>query len=210
MAVNPQLFGNGTPVPFVDEMFVLARDSVEFQADNVPYAPGGKFVARGTLLISNFRIVFVASKPVGHIAAFDLPLALSVLYIHEEKFNQPILFCNNLTGKVHPVVPDGEHTSLYGVYNFKILFKEGGVGTFVPLFFGLLRSVRGVNFEVVNPSAPPADPLPSEQAPVDEMLRHAYIDPNDPTRLYLQQPFEAQPSLRRRTYKASAPEEGQL
>lgn len=36
MAVNPQLYGNGTPVPFVDEMFVLTRDPVEFQVDNLP------------------------------------------------------------------------------------------------------------------------------------------------------------------------------
>ena len=25
------------------------------------------------------------------------------MYIHEEKFNQPIFFANNLAGKVHPV-----------------------------------------------------------------------------------------------------------
>ncbi|BBN13676.1 hypothetical protein MPTK1_6g05520 [Marchantia polymorpha subsp. ruderalis] len=205
MAVNPPLFGNGTPIPFVDEMFVLTRDSVEFNVDH-PYSPGSKFSAKGSLLISNFRVVFVATKPVGNIAAYDLPL----LYIHDEKFNQPILFCNNLSGKVHPVVPDGEHPSLYKVSSFKILFKEGGVGTFVPLFFGLLRSVRAANVESVNVSAPPANPLPSEQAPVEDMIRHAYIDPNDPTRVYLQQPFDTQPSLRRRTYKAYAPEEGQL
>ncbi|KAL3691918.1 hypothetical protein R1sor_005569 [Riccia sorocarpa] len=206
MALNPQLFPNGTPVPFMNEMFVLTRDSVEIQVENVPDAPGGKFVAKGALTISNVRIVFVADKPVGNLAAFDLPL----LYIHEEKFNQPIFFANNLTGKSHPVVPEGENPSLYGVYNFKILFREGGVGTFVPLFFNLLRTVRGTNSEAVQPAVPPVDPLPSEQAPVDEMIRHAYMDPNDPTKLYLQQPFESQPTLRRRTYKSSVPEEGQL
>ncbi|KAL5200890.1 hypothetical protein ABZP36_035244 [Zizania latifolia] len=36
MAENPQLFGNGMPVPFYGEMFVLARDGVEFQVDKIP------------------------------------------------------------------------------------------------------------------------------------------------------------------------------
>lgn len=36
MALNPQLFPNGMPVPFVNEMFVLARDGVEFEIDKIP------------------------------------------------------------------------------------------------------------------------------------------------------------------------------
>lgn len=36
MALNPQLFPNGMPVPFVNEMFVLARDGVEFEVDKIP------------------------------------------------------------------------------------------------------------------------------------------------------------------------------
>ena len=36
MAENPQLFGNGMPVPFYGEMFVLARDGVEFHVDKIP------------------------------------------------------------------------------------------------------------------------------------------------------------------------------
>jgi hypothetical protein len=36
MAENPQLFGNGMPVPFNGEMFVLARDGVEFNVDKIP------------------------------------------------------------------------------------------------------------------------------------------------------------------------------
>jgi hypothetical protein len=40
MALNPQLYGNGTPVPFVDEIFVLRRDAVDFEVDKVAeYAP---------------------------------------------------------------------------------------------------------------------------------------------------------------------------
>lgn len=36
MALNPQLFPTGMPVPFVNEMFVLARDGVEFEVDKIP------------------------------------------------------------------------------------------------------------------------------------------------------------------------------
>lgn len=36
MALNPQLFPNGMPVPFVNEIFVLARDGVEFEIDKIP------------------------------------------------------------------------------------------------------------------------------------------------------------------------------
>lgn len=34
----------------------------------------GKFEAKGTIYLSNIRIVFVANKPVGNISAFDMPL----------------------------------------------------------------------------------------------------------------------------------------
>lgn len=36
MALNPQLLPNGMPIPFVNEMFVLVRDGVEFEVDKIP------------------------------------------------------------------------------------------------------------------------------------------------------------------------------
>uniref|UniRef100_A0A453LAJ8 GRAM domain-containing protein n=1 Tax=Aegilops tauschii subsp. strangulata TaxID=200361 RepID=A0A453LAJ8_AEGTS len=74
MAENPQLFGNGMPVPFHGEMFVLARDGVEFHVDKIPSAPGGHAKTKGTIYLSNIRMVFVAAKPVGNFFAFDMPL----------------------------------------------------------------------------------------------------------------------------------------
>ncbi|MBA0574168.1 hypothetical protein Godav_020248, partial [Gossypium davidsonii] len=35
------------------------------------------------------------------------------------------------------------------------------------------------------------DPLQAAQTPVDEMMRHAYVDPNDPIRIFLQQPVHS-------------------
>ncbi|XP_030476624.1 uncharacterized protein LOC115693708 [Syzygium oleosum] len=195
MALNPQLFPNGMPVPFVNEMFVLARDGVEFEVDKIPGSQGGRVKVRGTIYLSNIRMVFVTSKPGGSFTAFDIPL----LYVHGEKFNQPIFFCNNISGFVEPVVPDDQHRALYSTHTFKILFKEGGCGTFVPLFFNLISSVRQYNQHVNSESAPRVDPLQAAETPVDEMMRHAYVDPNDPTKIFLQQPTP-ESQLRRRAY----------
>ncbi|KAL6968746.1 hypothetical protein U1Q18_034539 [Sarracenia purpurea var. burkii] len=196
MALNPQLFPNGMPVPFTNEMFVLARDGVEFEVDKIPGAHGGNLKAKGTIFLSNIRMVFVANKPVGNFTCFDMPL----LYIHGENFNQPIFFCNNISGLVEPVVPDEQQRPLYSTHSFKIMFKEGGCGTFVPLFFNLITAVR--QYSQQNGSRVEEhhlDPLQAAQTPVDEMMRHAYVDPNDPTRIFLQQPTP-ESQLRRRTY----------
>lgn len=71
------------------------------------------------------------------------------------------------------VVPEDQHRALYSTHSFKILFKEGGCGTFVPLFFNLLSSVRQYN-QHMN-AGPRVDPLQAAQTPVDEMMRHAYV-----------------------------------
>ncbi|XP_058750434.1 uncharacterized protein LOC131623445 [Vicia villosa] len=126
---------------------------------------------------------------------FDIPL----LYINGEKFNQPIFHCNNISGLVKLVVPADQHRALYSTHSFKIIFKEGGCGTFIPLFFNLIDAVRQYNQRVSAPTESRVDPLPVSQAPIDEMMRHAYVDPNDPTRIFLQQP-NTDSQLRRRTY----------
>ncbi|CAN8256618.1 unnamed protein product [Cochlearia groenlandica] len=207
MALNPQLMPNGMPVPFVNEMFVLVRDGVEFEVDKIPGGHGGNVKAKGVIYLSNIRLVFVASKPVENFVAFDMPM----LYIHAEKFNQPIFHCNNISGKVEPVVPENEHRALYSTHSFKILFKEGGCGTFVPLFLNLISSVRQYNRQMQQAAeaaaaAPRVDPLQAAQTPVDEMMRHAYVDPNDPTKIYLQQPSGGESQLRRRAYHSGAAE----
>ncbi|XP_065864027.1 UPF0664 stress-induced protein C29B12.11c isoform X2 [Euphorbia lathyris] len=199
MALNPQLFDNGMPVPFINEIFVLTRDGVEFEIDKIPGSQGGHVKAKGVLYLSNIRMVFVANKPVGSFTAFDMPM----LYIHGEKFNQPIFFCNNISGLVEPVVPENENRALYSTHSFKILFKEGGCGTFVPLFFNLISSVRQYN-QRTTPEVE-INPLQASQTPVDEMMRHAYVDPSDPTKIFLQQPT-SQSELRRRTYQLSPTE----
>lgn len=207
MALNPPLLPYGLPVPFENELFLLARPKIEFEADKIPDAPGGKVSVKGTIYLSNIRLVFVAIKPVGNFVAFDMPL----LYVHEESFNQPIFFANNITAKVYPVIPDGDHRALYSPHSFKVIFKEGGCGTFVPLFLNLLKVAR--QFQQHTPhsnSRPYNDPFPTTPPPTTEILRQAYMDPNDPTKIYLQQPYESQPQLRRRTYNSTSSDERQI
>ncbi|RDX89730.1 SPAC29B12.11c [Mucuna pruriens] len=202
MALNPQLFPNGMPVPFVNEMFVLARDGVEFDIDKIPTSGhhGGHIKTKGIVYLSNIRMVFVAKSPVGSFIAFDMPL----LYIRGEKFNQPIFHCNNLSGHVEPVIPNDQHRALYSIHSFKIIFKEGGCGTFIPLFYNLIASVRQYNQHAnMQQTQSYVDPLQAAQTPVDEMMRHAYVDPNDPTKIFLQQP-NSDSQLRRRTYQPQA------
>jgi hypothetical protein len=45
---------------------------------------------------------------------------------------------------------------------------------------------------------------------MDSVNACRYIDPHDPTKLYLQQPSESQPTLRRRNYSTRTAEEGQM
>eukprot|EP00270_Netrium_digitus_P009301 TRINITY_DN2829_c0_g2_i2.p1 TRINITY_DN2829_c0_g2~~TRINITY_DN2829_c0_g2_i2.p1 ORF type:complete len:220 (-),score=35.94 TRINITY_DN2829_c0_g2_i2:123-746(-) len=207
MAVNPQLQPSGVPVPFWNEAFVLCRQGIELQLEGFPLVPNGKWTSKGMLFLSNIRMVFVPSSPHPPISAFDMPL----LFVEKEAFNQPIFACNNLSGIVRPVAQGQVSASPYA---FKILFKEGGVGTFLPLFFNILHMLRSMattatpTAPVVSPaSAPPAaqiaNPLPEEAPPVEAVVRHAFVDPSDPSTLYLEQPRECEGAVRRRHYAST-------
>ena len=117
----------------------------------------------------------------GSIEAFDLPLAT----MRNERFNQPIFGANNMSGTSEPL-PGG----LADEIKWTLTFKEGGVGTFLPLFFRLLGEMRhrmsaeshyDHNFE-----QPPV-----AQQVVQQIVGAAYVDPNDPTKLYVSQPVQS-------------------
>ena len=42
-------------------------------------APGGQVKTKGTIYLSNIRMVFVANKPVGNFFAFDMPLVSNAI-----------------------------------------------------------------------------------------------------------------------------------
>ncbi|KAK3232729.1 hypothetical protein CYMTET_56935 [Cymbomonas tetramitiformis] len=186
MAVNPALTsagqGRSFPRAFENEAFLLHREGLEMEVD----IPSGsrKQSHRGILYVSNIRMVFVANQPTDDFRAFDIPL----VYLRKERFNQPIFGCNNLTGDVFSVAGGGPNSST-PPYSVRIFFKEGGCGTFLPLFFNLLEQVRGQMQQSTahEPSAPSAN-IPVAQPVVQELVRTAYVDPSDPSTLYVSQP----------------------
>jgi hypothetical protein len=126
------------------------------------------------MILTSCRIICL-NKSSSAFRAFDLPLSL----ISEEGFAQPIFGANYLHGKCRPLL-----NSLPGMINFKIWLMTGGCGTLAPAYLRMVKSCRansgrGVQQSVIN----------AYQGPT---TNSAYIDPNDPSIIYLQQPAVAQ------------------
>lgn len=176
---NPALLPDSrAPSPIHNELFVLSRHGISFTAKNGSL----KFEGKGQLYLSTLRIVFVNERRNSCFLGFDLPLAT----MQRENFNQPIFGANNMTG----VTPALEGSSCQGDIKWCISFKEGGVGTFLPLFYRLLGEMRAQLAQPQQPQQPQApDPTPvMVPRPVAEtIVQAAYMDPNDPTQLYVSQ-----------------------
>ncbi|KAK4380517.1 hypothetical protein RND71_002379 [Anisodus tanguticus] len=156
MAVNPKIFPHEMPVPFLNELFVLACDGVDFEINNIPRL--GEVQVKGTIYLSNIRMVFVAKNPRDNFIAFDIPL----------------------------VVPANDNENSVIPHSFKILFKEGDSETFISLCFNLVGKVR--QRYRWSRAKSRVDRLQAAKTHVDEMTRYVYVDPNDPTSIFLQQP----------------------
>eukprot|EP00775_Hariotina_reticulata_P002184 gene2184-2502_t len=198
MTANPalvQTYSNDlVPAPFASEVFVLTRPKVGFELDGVQ-TRSGKWSTTGALYLSNVRLVFVASKadPSG-LAGFDMPL----VYISKEKLNQPIFGCNNLAGQVWPAVPGGGPSGTLPPHSFKVLFKEGGIGTFYPLFYALVERAKKAD------AASKQGSLAQNTQVVQELVHKAFVDPNDPSTVYLSQPVDESQRLQYQpTYAAN-------
>ena len=130
----------------------------------------------GAIALSHARLVFIAASPTGGFRAYDFPLA----YLYNESFRQPIFGCNHLALACRPVLlPSGPGLSPPPPpppRSARIYFLEGGVGTFLPLFFGMLADARRWG------SQPPAAQLTPEPP------KRAFVDPSDPTVLYIPTP----------------------
>lgn len=179
---DPELSGS-QPVPMAGEVFFLSRSGVSFSAKS----GGTELKCSGTLFLSTLRIVVVAERSssssiwaaVGmerraNLSAFDMPLAT----LREEKFNQPIFGANNLTGTSPPLDGSGFNEDI----KWCISFNNGGVGTFLPLYFRLLAEMRQRMTQEVAPNAPV-----HSNVEVQTMLQAAYVDPSDPTKLFVPQ-----------------------
>lgn len=124
-------------------------------------------------------MVFVAKSPDSSgLEAFDIPL----LYIRNDAFNQPIFGCNHLAGECWPVAADGGPGGSLPPHTYRINFLEGGIGTILPLYYRFLKLVRAAEHdrrareELANHSI------------MSDQTSQAFVDPNDPTRIFLTQP----------------------
>lgn len=86
-----------------------------------------------------------------------------------------------MTGSCRPL-PGG---NLSSAVTWKLEFREGGVGRFLPFFFAILDHVRRhvAGADAADASDAPAGPMATP--PVGEMQR-AFVDPTDPSRMYVQ------------------------
>ena len=159
------------------------------------------------------RLVFVALKPdeASGLVAFSLPLAL---LSDSTQFVQPIFRCNHLAGSVR-AEGGGAGGSGESSHSFKLEFREGGVGTFLPLFLRFLEYLRAVRRKAETGSAawsPPVAPAPAPAAPAAASSSSssgpppppvqpvwpaaappiepgaALVDPSDPSKIYLTAP----------------------
>lgn len=174
MSLNPALVGS-IPAAVDGEYFILRRDSIDFTVD---VEGVGKFKSsKGSLFFTTLRMVFI-SKDVSKnrdpdaFYGFDIPLAK----IQGEEFHQPIFGANNLTGSVEKW--------RVGPSNFKITFRSGGVGTFLPLLIRFLDKHRrqqmqsgGQFYQFVH------------QGGLIQGSQAAFVDPSDPSVIFISQPF---------------------
>ena len=193
MAANPPLvMGYGgllTPAPFAGEHFVLGRDGVQIDIDNV-LTKSGRWKAEGYLFVSSVRMVFVTKKAdESGLQSFDFPLA----YVSGEKFNQPIFGCNNLQLNCFSVAANGGPNGTAPPHTVKFYLKLGGCGTLLPMLWRLLECTRIEQRRAAQAAEAAQYPevVYTTEAVLPEvknMMNTAYIDPNDPTTVYVTQP----------------------
>jgi len=106
---------------------------------------------------------------------FDIPFAL----LYNEKFNQPIFGSNYLSGSTTPI-----GTMLPGNSHFKIYFCNGGAGKFLHSFHAILDASRQARKQgSMNVAF-------NQQLSSGQFMSKniAYVDPNDPSVVYVVQP----------------------
>lgn len=124
------------------------------------------------MILTTCRIVCISKNLSNPFKAFDIPLGL----LKNEEFKQPIFGANYIGGTCKPLF-----NILPGDIKFKIWFMEGGCGTYVPAFLNMVNSLRrnqnkGHDEKLLNTIA------------AGQFAKTAYIDPNDPSVIFLEQP----------------------
>ncbi|MEW5302031.1 MAG: hypothetical protein WDW36_004843 [Sanguina aurantia] len=191
MSANPSLVraptGELFPAPFPEEAFVLKRTGMMLELDGVQTS-SKRWSTTGVLYLSNVRLVFVADQmdPSG-LSSFDIPLA----YTRNDKLNQPIFGCNNLAGQVWPAVPGGGPSGSLPPHKWVVYFKEGGIGTFYPMYYTLAERAKAA-FEAQQRRDSQSQQGPAQLSPgaAVNLASKAFIDPADPSTIYLTNPTD--------------------
>lgn len=180
MAVNPVLAQDAStkemfPLPVAGEVFFLKRAHIDFKLTG----PTNLKASGGEFFLSSRRIVFVKKGDVNKhkdFSSFELPLHL----ISEPKFEQPIFGANYMRGKVQPL--ESAENPINGTSKWFLTFNAGGCGTFLNVFFKLWQYAV------------------KHQPPSQELVQQlqlgngaAFVDPNDPSTIYVTQPVPAGP-----------------
>ena len=79
-------------------------------------------------------------------------------------------------GECWPAVRGGGPAGSLPPHSFCVYFSNGGVGTFLPLYFSSIEAARQAGHQQ------------SAQASMPQNIATALVDPSDPTKLYLTQP----------------------
>lgn len=189
MAVNIPLtdgLQGAFPLPFVGETFLLTRDKTDLTfRDSSRHAKKLK----GRLFMTNLRMVFIIREQdrqkAGGAQTFEIPFR----GIYNEKLNQPIFGCINLSAGV--MYYDEQPFS--GDLSIRIDFSEGGVNTFLPMFNNVLLATRQqlAQLQRTQDYVPPVEVAESTPAPAQYFPDHneAFVDPQDPSRIYTTQPI---------------------
>lgn len=188
MALNPPLLPvyqpNSVPfpAPFAGEYICCSREQCHFKLDG---PRNYKFSGGGTAFLTNYRLVFVAKKPAAGIHAMEFPL----VFIDRINVQQPILGANYLHGECKPA-DSPPNTS--EIIKWKLSFTNGGMGTFVRLVFAAVEYVKVMSRQQQQQQQqqpPPATPDLTPTKP-PAFLETAFVDPNDPTKIYLTEPVD--------------------
>ena len=177
MSLNPPILLGGVPAVLIGEWFCLERGGLECRCDTqMPGLRTLKFLgARMYLTTLRICIVGTVANNSG-IQSLEIPLTS----ISGENFAQPIFGCNYWEANIRPS-PGGGLLPPSSIPSQKpprvrIYFLNGGAGTFLRVFFGLIARHRINDAQFFQP--------PAMESWIREMLQ----DPNDSSRLFLVQP----------------------